>query len=189
MIKNPIQNVSHKLQYRAIGIIYGSYKPNKSKILNKGFIKGQDGIELESVVLGKALPLIKKHVDFNKGYYWIVYPRNKNTQLLHLQILGIWDPHNLSKENKDELNSPLELLKAQNLKDNYFSVRGKLIFINIPQKEILIKIFMENKKSFKVVVKGEIPMEYINYFVSLNIVRIGKSLQMEDFEVIEEISS
>ena len=36
MIKNPIQEVTNKLQYRAIGIVEGIYKPNNLDQLNRG---------------------------------------------------------------------------------------------------------------------------------------------------------
>ena len=89
MIKSPIQKVSENLQNRAIGIIYGSYQPSNTESLNKGLLKDQNNLALEAVVLGKTLSLIKKYIDFNKKYFFIVYPRNKNSDSLHLQIAGI----------------------------------------------------------------------------------------------------
>ena len=38
MIKSPIQKVTDKLQYRAIGIINGIYSPSKENQLNRGII-------------------------------------------------------------------------------------------------------------------------------------------------------
>ena len=109
MIKSPIQKVTEKLQNRAIGIIYGSYKPSSKESLNKGLIKDQNNLALDAVVLGKTLPLIKKHIDFNKKYFFIVYPRNKNSESLHLQIVGIWDPYNLNNEQKDQSQNPQKI--------------------------------------------------------------------------------
>ena len=81
------------------------------------------------------------------------------------------------------------------LKDNLFSIRGKLIFINIQEKELIIKICPSNQsknkknKSFKILVKGEISMKYINSFVSLEVIRIENSLFLEKFEIIEDKTS
>ena len=193
MIKSPIQKVTENLQNRAIGIIYGSYKPLNTESLNKGILKDQNNLPLDAVVLGKTLPLIKKYIDFNKKYFFIVYPRNKNSDSLHLQIAGIWDPNSLNKEQKDHSQNPHEILKNFDLKDNYFSIRGKLIFVKIPEKEAIIKItpskLLNNKnKSFKLILKAELPLNLINSFLSIDALREGNSLRMENFEVIENKS-
>ena len=193
MIKSPIQKVTENLQNRAIGIIYGSYKPSNSESLNKGILKDQNNLPLDTVVLGKTLPLIKKYIDFNKKYFFIVYPRNKNSDSLHLQIAGIWDPNSLNKEQKDYTQNTHEILKNFDLKDNYFSIRGKLIFVKIPEKEVIIKItpskLLNNKnKSFKLILKAELPLNLINSFLSIDALREGNALRMENFEVIENKS-
>ena len=193
MIKSPIQKVTENLQNRAIGIIYGSYKPSNMESLNKGILKDQNNLPLDAVVLGKTLPLIKKYIDLNKKYFFIVYPRNKNSNSLHLQIAGIWDPNSLNKEQKDYTQNTHEILKNFDLKDNYFSIRGKLIFVKIPEKEVIIKItpskLLNNKnKSFKLILKAELPLNLINSFLSIDALREGNSLRMENFEVIENKS-
>jgi len=193
MIKSPIQKVTENLQNRAIGIIYGSYQPLSKESLNKGFLKDEDNLSLDAVVLGKTLPLIKKYIDFNKKYFFIVYPRNKNSDNLHLQIAGIWDPIGLNKEQNDNPQNSHEILKNFDLKDNYFSIRGKLIFVKIPEKEVIIKItpsnILNNKnKSFKLILKAELPLNLINSFLSIDVLREGNSLLMENFEVIKNES-
>ncbi len=193
MIKSPIQKVTENLQNRAIGIIYGSYKPLNKGSLNKGILQDQNNLPLDAVVLGKTLPLIKKYIDFNKNYFFIVYPRNKNSESLHLQIAGIWDPNGLNKEQKDHSQNPHDMLKNFDLKDNYFSVRGKLIFVKIPEKEVIIKItptnLLNNKiKSFKLILKAELPLNLINSFLSIDALREGNTLHMQNFEVIENKS-
>ena len=79
MIKNPIQQVTNKLQYRAIGIVNGLYKPQNLDQINRGTLKDNEGNVIETVVLGKALSLIKKYINLQKNHFWIVYPRNKNS--------------------------------------------------------------------------------------------------------------
>ena len=193
MIKNPIQEVTNKLQYRAIGIVKGVYKPHNLDQLNRGVLTDNEGKILETVVLGKALSLIKKHINLEKNYFWIVYPRNKNTNNLHLQVAGIWDPYELNKIDKDNSKKdPNELLKELNLNNNYFSVRGELIYINTQRKEVVIKICSSKpstklkNNTFKIVIEGEIPLQFLNNFVSLDVIRDGNTLRMNKYEVIEK---
>ena len=109
MLKNPIPKVSNQLQYRAIGIINGKFTPHDNEQLNRGFLIDNQGEKIETVVLGKALSLLKKYIDLKKSYYWVVYPKNKNTQNLHLQIVGIWHPYQLNDftNYSSKTNSPL----------------------------------------------------------------------------------
>ena len=193
MLKNPIPKVTNQLQYRAIGIINGKFNPHEIDQLNRGFLIDKNGEKIETVVLGKALSLLKKHIDLKKSYYWIVYPKNKNTQNLHLQVAGIWDHYQLNDlPNKySEMNFP-KLLDELDLKDNYFSVRGELVFVNVKKKEIVIKICSSSKiknlknKNFKLVIKGELSLELLNSFVSLDINRDGNSLKLLKHEVIQK---
>ena len=193
MLKNPIPKVTNQLQYRAIGIINGKFTPNESEQLNRGFITDNKGEKIETVVLGKALSLLKKHIDLKKRYFWIVYPKNKNTQKLHLQVAGIWDPYQLNdfSNNSSKINLS-QLLEELNLKDNYFSVRGKLVFVNTQKKEGVIKVCFASKqknlknKNFKLVIKGELSLELLNSFVSLDINRDGNSLEVIKCEVVEK---
>jgi hypothetical protein len=193
MLKNPIPKVTNKLQHRAIGIINGKFTPLSSEQLNRGFLIDNKDEKIETVVLGKALSLLKKHIDLKKSYYWIVYPKNKNTQNLHLQVAGIWDPYQLNDFPTDSPKTNFsKLLEELDLKDNYFSVRGELVFVNTQKKEVVIKIChaMKSKnlknKDFKLVIKGELSIELLHSFVSLDINRDGNSLKLIKYEVIEK---
>jgi len=193
MLKNPIPKVTDPLQYRAIGIVNGKFTPHNSEQLNKGLITDNEGEKIETVVLGKALSLLKKHIDLNKNYYWVVYPKNKNTQNLHLQIAGIWDPVQFNDLPKNSSKIKFsKLLEELDLKDNYFSVRGELVFVNKSKKEIVIKICSTSKlknlknKNFKLVIKGELSLQLLNNFVSLDVNRDGNSLKLINYEVIEK---
>jgi len=193
MLKNPIPKVTNQLQYRAIGIVNGKFIPNDSEELNRGFLTDNKGEKIETVVLGKALSLIKKHIDLKKSYFWIVYPKNKNTQNLHLQVAGIWDPYQLNDFKNDSSKTNFsKLLEELDLNDNYFSVRGELVFVHTQRKEIVIKICAASKqknlknKNFKIVIKGELSLELLNSFVSLDVIRDGNSLKLVNYEVVEK---
>ena len=190
MLKNPIPKVTNQLQYRAIGIVNGKFIPHDIKQINRGFLTDNKGEKIETVVLGKALSLLKKHIDLKKSYFWVVYPKNKNTQNLHLQVVGIWDPYQLNDFSNDSSNTNFsKLLDEIDLKDNYFSVRGELVFVNTKKKEVVIKICSASNlknKNFKLVIKGELPLEILNSFVSLDVMRDGNSLKLIRHEVIEK---
>ena len=190
MLKNPIPKVTNQKQHRAIGIVNGKFTPLSSEQLNRGFLIDNKDEKIETVVLGKALSLLKKHIDLKKSYYWIVYPKNKNTQNLHLQVAGIWDPYQLNDFPNDSSKTNFsKLLEELDLKDNYFSVRGELVFVNTQKKEIVIKICPAIKlknKNFKLVIKGELSLELLHSFVSLDINRDGNSLKLIKYEVIEK---
>ena len=193
MLKNPIPKVTNQLQYRAIGIINGKFTPHDIRQLNRGFLTDNKGEKIETVVLGKALSLLKKYIDLKKSYFWVVYPKNKNTQNLHLQITGIWDPYQLNDFQNDSSKVNFsKLLGELDLKDNYFSVRGKLVFVNTQKEEVVIKICSDPKlkniknKNFKLVIKGKLSIELLNSFISLDIIREGNSLKMHKYEVIKK---
>ena len=193
MLKNPIPKVTNQYQYRAIGLINAKFIPHDNEKLNRGFLTDKKGEKIETVVLGKALSLLKKHIDLNKSYYWVVYPKNKNSQNLHLQVAGIWDPYQLNDFPNDSTKTDFsKLLEELDLKDNYFSVRGELVFVNTQKKEIVIKICSASKlknlksKNFKLVIKGELTLKLLNNFVSLDVIRDGNALKLLKYEVIEK---
>ena len=195
MIKNPIQEVTNKLQYRAIGIVEGIYTPKNEDQLNRGTLTDKDGKIIDTVILGKALSLVKKYIKLDKNYFWIVYPRNKSTNNLHLQVAGIWDPYQLNQVDNNSERDPNEILEELNLSNNYFSIRGELVYVNSQKKEVVIKICSSpnTKRSkdptFKIIVEGEISLQFLKNFVSLDVVRDGNTLRIVKYEIIEKIKS
>ena len=85
-----------------------------------------------------------------------------------------------------------ELILNGHLEDNYFSVRGDLVYVNTQKKEVVIKIRFApelnnlKNKNFKLVIKGELSLELLNSFVSLDINRDGNALNLIKYEVIEK---
>ena len=114
---------------------------------------------------------------------------------MHLQVAGIWDPYQLNDFPSDSSKTNIsKLLEELGLEDNYFSVRGELIFVNTQKKEIVVKVCSAAKsknfknKNFKLVIKGEISLELLHSFVSLDINRDGNSLKLIKYKVIEKKS-
>ena len=195
MQKHPIPSVTDPLQYRAIGIVRGIYKPQDDEKFTRGVLIDSKGNEIDSVVLGRVITLIRKHVSLEKPHLWVVYPRCRNNQNLHLQITGIWEPSTLKKDHvQKEGSNETSILKVNpddlSEGDDYFSIRGELIFTRPEEKEIVIKIRQKPKNQqkkalpFKINLNGEIPVNYLKHFVSLDVRRFGYQLLVEDFQII-----
>ena len=198
MQNHPIPSVTDPLQYRAIGIVRGIYKPQDDQNFTRGAIIDSNGNEIDSVVLGRVITLIRKHVSLEKPHLWVVYPRCRSNQNLHLQITGIWEPSTLNKDffdqNGGNNNSSFKVDSDDLLEgDDYFSIRGELIFTKPEKKEMVIKIRQkqrnQQKKSspFKVNLKGEVPSKYLKHFVSLDVRRVDYQLLVEDFQIIAQL--
>ena len=198
MQNHPIPSVTDPLQYRAIGIVRGIYKPQDEENFTRGVLIDSEGNEIDSVVLGRVITLIRNHVPLEKPHLWVVYPRCRNNQNLHLQITGIWEPSTLNKEfiENEGLNESSNIkVDSDNVVegDDYFSIRGELIFTKVEDKDVVIKIRQkprnQQKKAlpFKVNLKGEIPMNFLKHFISLDVRRVDYQLLVEDFQVIGPI--
>ena len=199
MHNHPIPSVTDPLQYRAIGMVRGIYRPQDDDNFTRGTLVDSEGNEIDSVLLGRVITLIRNHVSLDKPHLWVVYPRCRNNQNLHLQISGIWEPSTLKKDlvQKDGLSGqPISNVDQDDLLegDDYFSIRGELIFTKPEDKEIVIKIRQkprnQQKKAlpFKITLKGELPMNCLKHFISLNVRRSGYDLLVEDFQLIGPIN-
>ena len=198
MQNHPIPSVTDPLQYRAIGIVRGIYKPQDDENFTRGALIDSEGNEIDSVVLGRVITLIRNHVSLEKPHLWVVYPRCRNNQKLHLQITGIWEPSTLSRdiEDKEGLNdTSSSKVDSDELSegDDYFSIRGELIFTKPEAEEVVIKIRQkprnQQKKAlpFKVNLKGVVPLSYLKQFISLEVRRVEYELLIEDFQIIGPI--
>ena len=198
MQNHPIPSVTDPLQYRAIGLFRGIYKPQDDEQFTRGALIDSDGKEIDSVLLGRVITLIRNHVSLEKPHLWVVYPRCRNNQNLHLQITGIWEPSTLKKDQKvNEKISEASISKVNDdlvEGDNYFSIRGELVFTKPEEKEIVVKIRQrprnQKKKAlpFKLNLKGEVPITHLKHFISLDVRRIDNQLLVEDFQVIAPVS-
>ena len=199
MQNHPIPSVTDPLQYRAIGLVRGIYKPQDDETFTRGALIDSKGNEIDSVVLGRVITLIRNHVTLEIPHLWVVYPRCRNNQNLHLQISGIWEPSTLKKDlvDNEELNeASVSNVDSDSLLegDDYFSIRGELIFTKPEEKEVVIKIRQkprnQQKKAlpFKLNLKGEVPINYLKHFISLDVRRIDYQLCVEDFQIIGPLS-
>lgn len=122
---HPISPPSERMQYRAIGLVRGTYTPSEEQ-LNRGCLVTEEGTLVDSVLLGRVTSLVKKYIDLSTSHLWVVYPRTRQVDEetngktdeesdsadeegvsretdLHLQIVGVWEPETLGMpgENPD----------------------------------------------------------------------------------------
>ena len=197
------------MQYRAIGVVRGTYVPSDPDQLTRGTIQTEDGTAIEAVVLGRVLTLMRRHLDLSKPHLWVAYPRYRETEHLHLQLVGVWEPSTLAAPAADvepdsdlDTAEPATAATAESLEsaaddlpegDGYFSVRGELIYTRPEDGDLVVKIRQQPRPDgsrptpFKLQLKGAIPPESLRHFVALDLRRHGQELHLEQHEVIGPI--
>ncbi len=190
----PIPLASEPLQYRAIGLVQGKYSPAPDE-LTRGSMLADDGTEIDAVLLGRIMSLTKKHLDLEQSHLWVVYPRiRKDDGKLHIQVMGIWDPklvYGDSGETATESSESPELTEAEEklptpdhigIPDNYFSVRGEVIFQARDTKVIFVKVRQSARKKdeeprhFKLRLIGDFPQKMVGDFWEFDVLRQGDNL-------------
>jgi hypothetical protein len=206
MRPHPIPPVSEPLQYRAIGVVRGTYVPTDADQITRGLIHTEDGEQIEAVVLGRLLTLMRRHIDLTQSHLWVAYPRSREQGGLHLQLVGIWEPSTLATPAQAEpepepepdgegaqasADIPTDALPEG---DGYFSIRGELIFTKPETGDLVIKVRQlprgdgQRPAPFKLQLRGEIPLEHLRHFVAIDGRCQGQQLQVERFEVIAPVA-
>jgi hypothetical protein len=191
MRQHPISPVTEPMQYRAIGVVRGTYVPTDADQLTRGVVRCEDGTEIEAVVLGRLLTLMRRHLDLAAPHLWVVYPRSREENTLHLQLVGVWEPSTLDPEAGQAEAGPSDALPEG---DDYFSIRGELIYTRPETGDLVVKVRVMPRADgskpvpFKLQLKGEIPLEHLRHFVALDMRRQGQELHLERFEVIGPVA-
>lgn len=177
----PIPPPSHPRQYRAIGLIKGKYQPTEPAQITQGILTTSEGVEIDSVLLGRTISLVKKHLDLSKEHLWVVYPRTKvDSDHLHVQIVGVWEPETLDQEQDDSL------VPSDEVEAGYFSIRGEVIFFDGENEVIIVKIKQfprkegDKPKFFKLKLKGVLDKKPLKRFWDLNVYLQGETLVIKD---------
>lgn len=187
----PIPAATEAFQYRAIGVIYGRYVASEDNF-SKGYISAADGSQVDAVLLGKIISIVKKRLQSEQDYLWVVYPRtNDKAGKLHVQISGVWAPVELGKSD-----IPID----PNVQDGYFSVRGEISSQSIEENSVIVKVRRTEQKTdkqndkvnkeyskFKVRLTGLLPTDAIGQFWSVNVQRYGDVLTIIDGEFIGHV--
>ena len=177
----PIPPPSHPRQYRAIGLIKGRYQPTEEGQITQGNLITPEDIKIDAVLLGRTISLVKKHLDLTKEHLWVVYPRTKvDSDHLHVQIVGVWEPETLDKEQGDSL------VASEEVEAGYFSIRGEVIFFDEDKEVIIVKIKQfprkegEKPKFFKLKLKGILDKKPLKRFWDLNVHLQGETLVVKE---------
>jgi hypothetical protein len=78
--------------------------------------------------------------------------------------------------------------------DDYFSVRGELVFTKPETGDLVVKVRQrprgdgQRPAPFKLQLRGDVPLEHLRHFVSLNLRRQGQALTLEGLEVIGPVA-
>jgi hypothetical protein len=100
--QQPISPPSEPMQFRAIGLVQGKYKPSEERF-NRGILEVEGGLQIDAVLLGQVMSLVKKYIDLDRIYFWVVYPRTREKeQTLHLQVVGVWSADGFSPITGEE---------------------------------------------------------------------------------------
>ena len=178
--QQPIPPPSHPRQYRAIGLIRAKYKQSAEQ-MTQGTLVTIDGAEIEAVLLGRIISLVKNHLDLEKEHLWVVYPRTKMKEdRLHVQIVGVWEPETLSQNTEA---NPIPSAEAEH---GYFSIRGEVIFYSQEDKNVIVKIKQfprkegEKPKFFKLKLQGILGEKPLKRFWDLQVHLSGENLIIEE---------
>ena len=171
---HPISPPSEPRQYRAIGLVKARYVPSDQQF-TKGDLIPPDGAEINAVLLGRIMSLVKNHLNLEENHLWVVYPRTRQKEgNLHAQIMGVWEPENLNQlkeptptpgEVTDESQTDPEKgpsgeesdsfdkesqkteIASMPLEDGYFSIRGEVVFQSQDRGYLIVKIKQSARKS------------------------------------------
>jgi hypothetical protein len=119
--------------------------------------------------------------------------------------VGIWEPSTLASQAHASTN-PEPATEADGVQttpdlptdvlpegDEYFSLRGELIFTKPETGDLVIKVRQlprgdgQRPAPFKLQLRGEIPLEHLRHFVAIDGRRQGQQLLVERFEVIAPV--
>ncbi|MDZ7951427.1 hypothetical protein [Nostoc sp. DedQUE09] len=211
--QQPIPPPSEPMQYRAIGLVRGRYHAS-SEQFTQGTLLTPDGVELNAVLLGRIMSLVKNHLDLEKEHLWVVYPRTRQeNDTLHIQIVGVWEPENLAKNSTDEDESDFELQlqtlddglsenselnttaprPSSEVADGGFSVRGEVVYQSFDAKSLVVKIRQAPRKStdkpkyFKLKLRGVLTTKAVGKFWDFQAKREADVLVVEKAEAIADL--
>ncbi len=194
--QQPIPAPSELMQYRAIGLVRGRYSANAEQF-TQGTLVATDGVEINAVLLGRIMSLVKNHLDLEQEHTWVVYPRTgQQDSKLHLQIVGVWEPEKLSRLSATKRPTPEEkALSSEQIEDGYFSIRGEVIYQSASDKNFVVKIKQAPRKEsdkpkyFKLKLEGDLAIKAVGQFWDLQVRRQADNLVLEKGELIAVLPS
>lgn len=213
--QQPIPPPSEPMQYRAIGLVRGRYQAS-SEQFTQGSLLTADGTELNAVLLGRIMSLVKNHLSLDREHLWVVYPRTRQeNDQLHVQIVGVWEPENLAKKSPDTLEESEAPAKEQTeqdesssdtdkkatdnfipsseVADGGFSIRGEVVYQSYGDESLVVKIKQaprkpaDKPKYFKVKLKGKLDTKAVGKFWDFEVEREADTLAIGKAELIADL--
>lgn len=208
--QQPIPPPSEPMQYRAIGLVHGRYMASAEQF-TQGKLLVKDGTQIDAVLLGRIISLLRNHLDLAQEHLWVVYPRTgQQEDNLHLQIVGVWEPENLtpsevidtSEAQTEESNKsayeqqdagepqPNADSPAPEIKDGYFSVRGEVVFQSAADSQLVVKIKQaprkesDKPKHFKLKLHGVLKTKANGQFWDFQVTRQADKLVVQHSKAI-----
>lgn len=178
----------HSLQYRAIGLIRGKYRPSPQRF-SKGTLLTPDNTTMDAVLLGQLVNLAQKYLDLEQEQWWVVYPRTRaNAPHLHVQIQGVRSPRsqNPSFVEKQASNTLVN-------EPDTFSIRGEVVNQDPQTGYVIVKIRqaprkpLGSAKAFRLKLDGFLPLRAVGWFWDLQVQREGEQLVIQDGQQIARI--
>jgi hypothetical protein len=191
----PIPPPSEPMQYRAIGLVRGRYIASDEQF-TQGTLLTEDETEVSAVLLGRIISLLKNHIDLAQDHLWVVYPRTgQKEDNLHLQIVGVWEPEKLTppptEGEKPTTDTSQDIVLAQEqVVDNYFSVRGEVVFQSTAEGHFIVKIRQvartesDKPKYFKLKILGDLETKAVGQFWDLQVERKAENLVLGEGKVV-----
>ncbi len=194
--QQPIPPPSEPMQYRAIGLVRGRYSASAEQF-TQGTLRASDGTEINAVLLGRIMSLVKNHIDLAQDHLWVVYPRSgQQDQSLHLQIVGVWEPERLNKQLPDDTRLTSQQLSSEpEIQEDYFSIRGEVVYQCVSDGSFVVKIKQaprkesEPPKYFKLKLQGDLANKAVGKFWDLQVKRHANTLVLQASEAIAVIPS
>ena len=187
----PIPPPSEPMQYRAIGLVRGRYIASEDQF-TQGMLLTDDQTPVSAVLLGRIISLIKNHIDLAQEHLWVVYPRTgQKEDNLHLQIVGVWEPEKLTLQ--PEISSPKPEELAPEVIDNYFSVRGEVVYQSSAEGHFIVKIRqvsrpeLDKPKYFKLKILGDLATKAVGQFWDLHVERKAETLVLSNGEIVQAL--
>ncbi|WP_156820261.1 hypothetical protein [Synechococcus sp. PCC 7336] len=200
---HPIAPPDAPMQFRAIGLVEGRYEPSEEQF-TRGTLYTPDGGQIDAVLLGRVMSLVRKYLQPERDYMWVVYPRtsaNNKQERLHLQVAGVWAPEEIARKAKEDADLPRDgvadparedsdrqPLTAQmpNVAPGYFSIRGEVVRVTPEQESVTVKIVQNARNpspkrktsAFKLYLKGKLPPNSPGQFWDLEARRQDATLEI-----------
>ncbi|MEB3273285.1 MAG: hypothetical protein ACO4AI_05865 [Prochlorothrix sp.] len=191
------------MQFRAIGLLRGRYVKSED-LMNRGQLVLSDGCQVDAVVLGRVISLVKNHIDLDSEHLWVVYPRTDDrTCQLQVQVVGVWEPETLQSrptilESNDDgglraVPPKSPVVSSQDLPDGYFSIRGEVVYQSAEKEQLAVKIKQVSRKdpkksrAFKLQLQGVVEDKALHQFWDFRVRRQGDMLTIEEAEFVAKM--